>query len=72
MGLWRVMGVVGIGDSGIFAAGLGLWKGECGGRGMDRFCLTVAGVWIVFINGSRAAVSTTAALLQTANFALLA
>ena len=42
--LWALWG---LGDSGILAAGLGLWKGVCGGRGVDRFCLTAAGVWIV-------------------------
>ena len=49
-----------MGDSGILVAGLGVWKGVCSGRGVDVFYLTAAGVWIVFINGSRATVSTAA------------
>ncbi len=55
--LWALWG---LGDSRILAAGLGLWKGVCGGRGVDRFCLTAAGVWIGFINGNRTTISTAA------------
>ena len=44
MGLWRIMGGVGIGGFWDFGSRIGRWRVVCGGKGVDGFCLTAAGL----------------------------